>query len=1033
MVGCSASPIRWCVTRICLNLYSERLNTSAVFGSTVQFQTHKHFAFTMFCIFQNIMILFYTFQAKNMFQAPFFTLMQLDSRIVQLDSCSGLLLVSTLSRCYICETVKEQFCQIGHKLREGEYGACFYAAGEQCDVPLGYQQQGATMGTACTSLMEDQKLASYEGLQNLKMFCARPGSRLWEVRIDGTVLSTHHFKQALVVPPTGITIPHDILQGGNVQETSQSETCGHQSFNFTKLYIIAKKFLFTFKRDGICVLDPEKGKVVLWNNSFRDIVDAKTQNDIMYIWTSSGHIHAVMMLPVDRFLVRLYLHKQYGLCAQLCEQHNNYLMELAQTSSKLQLLADLGTKLENNEVAKRISPLLQEIGKHVDEKQNAQRLKSGIFLVRNMQSLHSKVEEGQDISLQSCPYVQTPKKKSRSLTASPENNRRKKSEGCQKDWKSVSTTSLPELVHHLNGTGIFMEDGTQFHRELCALDVLSNSEGNILVSQTNSELKSIRASDTDPTFCPEALQALKEVRHSVLWKSLREKWQVFEGKMKLLGQDIAFEPLAITPADYQEAILEEELSNEDVELVYSSSDKLRTGLYFPMIDVSNVVDLCVRLITHEQNGGNKSELIYEFLNAVSNIYQLFVTEIRTHCSMADDTAQTSNLRSELNMVGSFPFSHYFTDDMIKIIRDKFHFALQTRCLITWLQDKIQDVQHTEQFPEHFKRLYSEDTLKLDVLLSNVLVIYSGLLDPTQTLRYIQTSNLRCYYLSLCVILDRYEEGNLSSKSEYASGHATYDELPPPLLLSTIFFMFSVECVANCCKFSKQVSVKDVWYLVMRLQQHLEGTGRKTDAARSHCYTLFLSYLEKIPECNDCLSEVFADDQLRLYVTTAFEELNSVTSGVCACGFPMLIPPTVCYSDLAEFIVLYYWENNQGYLIELCKKVPSLWYLVLRRRRKEGFNSVLPLIIHLGDTLELANWLSCMDHAAWVQTLDLLTTFQSGTCLNCGSMFTTFSDKLGGVLWSSFGLLIVKALGPHEAVRLLTKYASHIKSGDLDAR
>lgn len=968
-----------------------------------------------------------------MFQAPSFTLMQLDSRIVQLDWCSDLLLVSTLSRCYICETVKEQYRQIGHKLREGEYGACFYGAEDYCARPSGSQKQGATMVPAFSSRMEGQKLAMYGGLQNLKMFCARPGSRLWEVHIDGTVLSTHHFRQALAVPPTGITRPDDILQGGSVKEASQSETWGQQSFTFTKLYIIAKKFLFTFKRDGICVLDPHKGNVVLWNNSFRDIVDAKTLNDVMYIWTASGHIHAVMMLPVDRFLVRLYLHKQYAVCAQLCEQHNHYLMELAPASSKLQLLVDLGTKLENNEVARKISPLLQEIGKHAEEKRNAQKLKSGIFLVGNMQSLHSRVEEGNNVSLKSCPYIQTPKEKSRSLTASPESNRRKKSEGRQKDWKSVSTTSLPELVHCLNGTGIFTEDSTQFHEKLCAIDVLSNSEDNILVSQTNSELKSIKASDTDSTFPPEALQALKELRHSVLWKSLRQKWEMLEGKMELVGQDITFEPLAVRPADYQEAIFVEEHSNEDVELVHSSSDKLRPGLYFPMLDVSNIIDLCVCLITYEQNGGNKSELIYEFLNAISNIYQLFVTEIRTHCSMADDTAQTSNLRSELNVIGSFPFAHYFTDDMIKIIRDKFHFALQTGYLITWLQSRIQDVQHTEQFPENFKHLYSEDTLKLDVLLSKVLVIYSELFDPTQTLRCIQTSNLRCYYLSLCVILDRYEKGSFSSVSAYASGHSTYDELPPPLLLSTIFFMFSVECVANCCKFSKRVSVKDVWYLVMRLQQHLEGSGRNTDAARSHCYSLLLSYLEKIPESNDCLSEVFADEQLRLYVTAAFEELNSVTSGVCACGFPVLIPQTLRYSDLAEFIVLYYWENNQRYLIELCKKVPSLWYLVLRRRRNEGFNSVLPLIIHLGDTLELANWLSYMDRAAWVQTLDLLTTYQSGTCLNCGSMFTTFSDKLGGVLWSSFGLLIVKALGPHEAVRLLTKYASHIKSGGLDAR
>jgi hypothetical protein len=75
----------------------------------------------------------------------------------------------------------------------------------------------------------------------------------------------------------------------------------------------------------------------------------------------------------------------------------------------------------------------------------------------------------------------------------------------------------------------------------------------------------------------------------------------------------------------------------------------------------------------------------------------------------------------------------------------------------------------------------------------------------------------------------------------------------------------------------------------------------------------------------------------------------------------------------------------------------------------------------------------MDHAAWSQTLDHLTTFRSGTCLNCGSVFTTSKDQLGGILWSSVGTLMVKALGPHEAVQLLTKYASHIIPGELGAR
>lgn len=965
-----------------------------------------------------------------MFQTPSFMLMQLDCRIVQLDWCSELLLVSTLSRCYICDFVKEQYRQIGQKLREGEYGVCFYAD-DSHDLPSRCEQRSCAMGATFSSLNEDEKFVGCEGMQNLKIFCARPGSRLWEVHVDGTVLSTHHFKQAFAVPPARIIRPRNTQtshqEGSGIGESSRNEPWGQQSFNFRKLHVIAKKFLFTFRRDGIYILDPSKGSVVLWNNSFTDIVDAKTLNDTIYVRTASGNMHALAMLPVDGFLVRLYLQKQYSLCAQLFQQYNNYLMELTPTSSKLHLLADLETKLEDDEVARKISPLLQEIGKRVQEKQNAQRLKSGIFLVENVQFHLGRVEEDEEKSLKSYLNVYTlnvneQKEKSRSLTASPENNRRKKIGPSQQAQKSVSSTSLPELA----GVAASADDDVQFHKKVCSMAVPYSSNDNHLVSQTNSE----------SAFPPEALQALKELKHSMSWKSLKEKWQMLEGKMKLLSQDTSIEPLDIRPADYHEGILKEAQSCESVvELVHSCSDKSRHRTsHFPVLDTLDVINLCNHFITYEQNGSDSSELICKLLNAVSNMYDLFVTGlVKTHCGMTDAVLQSSDLKSELNIITMFPFAHYFADDIVKIIRDKFHLALQTEHLITWLHDRIKEAQPTDQFPENFKDLYTEDILKVDILLSRILVTFSELFDPVLTLQYIQTSQLHCYYLALCVILDRYEEGNLSYVGDGVSEHAACDELPPPLLLSTIFFMLRMERIETCCELSERVSVKDVWYLVMRLQQHLEGNGMDKGAARLHCSSLFLTYLEKMPASSDCLSKVFADNQLRLYVTAAFVELNSVMGASCVCGFPLLRPRSLLFSGLAEVMVLYHWENNQGCLIELCKKVPSLWHFVLPHKRSEGFSSVLPLVIHLGDTLELGSWLPYMDHADWMKTLELLTTFQAGTCLNCGSVFTISGGQPGGILWSSLGLLMVKALGPHETVQLLTKYVRHIKPGELDAR
>lgn len=66
--------------------------------------------------------------------------------------------------------IREKFWKIGNKERDGEYGACFFPG--RCSV----------------------------GQQPL-IYCARPGSRMWEVNFDGEVISTHQFKKLLSSPP----------------------------------------------------------------------------------------------------------------------------------------------------------------------------------------------------------------------------------------------------------------------------------------------------------------------------------------------------------------------------------------------------------------------------------------------------------------------------------------------------------------------------------------------------------------------------------------------------------------------------------------------------------------------------------------------------------------------------------------------------------------------------------------------------------------------------------------------------------------
>lgn len=73
-------------------------------------------------------------------------------------------------------SLREKFWRVGSKERDGEFGACFLSQG-----PAG--QRGQTGGPPPL------------------LYCARPGSRIWEASFSGDVLSTHQFKQPLACPP----------------------------------------------------------------------------------------------------------------------------------------------------------------------------------------------------------------------------------------------------------------------------------------------------------------------------------------------------------------------------------------------------------------------------------------------------------------------------------------------------------------------------------------------------------------------------------------------------------------------------------------------------------------------------------------------------------------------------------------------------------------------------------------------------------------------------------------------------------------
>lgn len=140
--------------------------------------------------------------------------MDLDSCIVQIDCFDCYLLISTQNKTYLCNTEKEYFIQIGKKLRDGVFGTCFLinsATDLSIDYlnitpeffnnilyTLGYRYKPLqnNYNSAFRFAKELDVVVSSES-PDVRIFCARPGARLWEAGFDAQVLRTYQFKESL--------------------------------------------------------------------------------------------------------------------------------------------------------------------------------------------------------------------------------------------------------------------------------------------------------------------------------------------------------------------------------------------------------------------------------------------------------------------------------------------------------------------------------------------------------------------------------------------------------------------------------------------------------------------------------------------------------------------------------------------------------------------------------------------------------------------------------------------------------------------
>ncbi|RZB40395.1 Hermansky-Pudlak syndrome 5 protein -like, partial [Asbolus verrucosus] len=286
---------------------------------------------------------------KAMFQTPVACLMHLDSQIVQLDTHSKFLLVSTLTRSLLCDTDTERYRQIGKKNRDGFFGACFF------NVVNSVHEIGIMphiRGTFQT-VGDNEELSSSHIDDNVKIYCARPGARLWQADFQANVIYTHQFRASLNQKQTDIIYWDDSVEADlKISEFSDDVKLGPENFNFGKIFRFLDKFIVTFRDNGLYIFEPSSSTLLFWR-----------------------HLSNV---------------KDYTLCGQLCVNFFDEVQSLIGTSNKIHLISVLESKLDNCELSDKLSPIIQRL-KDCSKTPSLEKLKNGIVNVTNYPNLPETV------------------------------------------------------------------------------------------------------------------------------------------------------------------------------------------------------------------------------------------------------------------------------------------------------------------------------------------------------------------------------------------------------------------------------------------------------------------------------------------------------------------------------------------------------------------------------------------------------------------------------------------------------------------
>ena len=272
--------------------------------------------------------------------------MILDSSIIQLDVHEHYLLVSTLTKSYICNTNMETYCQIGMKPRQGVFGACF------CQIDNSSRRSEEE---------ENHCNNNFNSVGNFetRIFCARPGFRIWEANFKGFVLSTHQLRQTV---ESTLTTTINLNEDKCEEEETHPISSQGSNPSIRKIIRFYDNYLLAYSIGGLYIIDPQRSKIIHGLNIDEGINQLRVFDNIVLYLSKSGTLNKLIMTTLDFAILKLHTKQLYYSCTHLILENRHMFKQsfvLKQFGSKI--LADLSSKITEDNLRKRIEDLRRSL------------------------------------------------------------------------------------------------------------------------------------------------------------------------------------------------------------------------------------------------------------------------------------------------------------------------------------------------------------------------------------------------------------------------------------------------------------------------------------------------------------------------------------------------------------------------------------------------------------------------------------------------------------------------------------------------